>query len=130
MENLRLFDVTGVPKRPAEPKLAFDALSETTLTPPSVGRGELNHSLKLIRALSPDLADFTLAGEIRLRARTYHETFPNMALTPTALAKHWLRLTRPHHHGTNLHAPTGCPTCGGDGYIETDNHAVRCPACS
>lgn len=106
-------------------------LSEVTLTSVSVGRGELNHSLKLIRALEPGLADFTLAGEIRLRAQAYAELWPDMALTPTALAKHWLRLTRPRHHGTNLHAPTGCPTCGGDGYIETDTlQAVRCPACS
>lgn len=86
---------------------SFEALAEVTGTDWDAGRGELNKALQLIRGQMAGIDDDLLADEIRLRARVYRNFMPNMMLTPTALAKHWLRLvTQPAKK-----AAATCATC-------------------
>jgi hypothetical protein len=97
--------------------LPWEALVEVTGATVASERGALNAALKQIREASDKLTDEELAGEIRYRSKTYRETFPGMALTPTALAKHWERIpieapkpTYPSQKGgTSI-----CATCEGD----------------
>ena len=79
-------------------------------------RGALNAALKQIREASDQLTDEELASEIRFRAETYRKTFPGMALTPTALAKHWERIPLEAPKPTYPEpSPAGeCSTCGGN----------------
>lgn len=94
---------------------AYEALAEVTSTDQSVGRGSLNAGLRDIRALEPALASdsFLLSDEIHHRAKLYREMFPDMALTPNALAKHWVRVKEdaPKKRGVNLtaEAPSTLP---------------------
>jgi hypothetical protein len=75
---------------------AYEALAEVTASDPSVARGQLNVALRDIRTQTPDLASpgdsYLLSAEIYERAKRYRLLFENAALTPTALAKHWLRI--------------------------------------
>ena len=72
---------------------AYEALAEVTSTDWNVGRGELNAALRDIRNQEPDVLDsFLLSVEIHERAKMYRVVFPNAALTPTALSKHWQRV--------------------------------------
>lgn len=81
--------------------LAFEALAEVTGTDWNVGRGELNKALAIIRDQFGREFEDVLPAEIRARATMYRSVFPNAALTPTALAKHWLRVfeeCKPRNH--------------------------------
>jgi len=76
------------------PDLAFEALEKATDANRMMERGKLNTALAAIRyaweqegGLPEDLPD-----EIPLRAQAYREMWPEMALTPTALAVHWKRV--------------------------------------
>ena len=73
---------------------AYEALAEVTGTDQGVGRGSLNAGLRDIRAQEPALASdsYLLSSEIHDRAKMYRQVFPEMALTPNALAKHWQRV--------------------------------------
>ena len=111
----------------AERDYAFEALAEVTSTDWNAGRGELNLALRLIREQEPDLADdnFMLAEVIRARAKMYRAVFGiEITLTPTALAKHWLRVFEESEarsskaRTTNQPAPdVECSTCGGDRFV-------------
>ncbi len=74
--------------RGREPDLIFETLAEATgydwhhLTPAS--RGELNQATKALREAGDATPD-----EIRYRAEAYRLTYPSVAFTPSALAKHW-----------------------------------------
>ena len=86
---------------------AYEALAEVTSTDQNVGRGQLNAALRDIRHQEPDIEDsYLLGAEIHDRAKMYRQMFPEVALTPTALAKHWLRVKAdaPKRGGVNLHA--------------------------
>jgi hypothetical protein len=95
--------------------LSWEALVEVTGATVASERGALNAALKQIREACPDHSDEELAGEIRFRSKTYRETWPSIALTPTALAKHWERIPleapKPTYTETK---PSECATCGGD----------------
>ena len=71
---------------------AYEALAEVTSTDMTAGRGQLNAALKSIRAQSEIEDSYLLGAEIHERAKMYRSVFPEMALTPTALAKHYLRV--------------------------------------
>jgi hypothetical protein len=72
---------------------AYEALAEVTASDPELARGQLNAALRDIRAQEPLLSDsYLLSGEIYERAKMYRALFENAALTPNALAKHWLRV--------------------------------------
>lgn len=72
---------------------AYEALAEVTATDMSVGRGALNAALRDIRKQEPDLTDsYLLSAEIHDRAKMYRQVFPEIALTPNALSKHWARV--------------------------------------
>lgn len=84
----------------------WDALVEVTGSDPVVDKGQIAKALKLIRgyvvaASSPQAFDEAMNGEalitqqIRARARLYRQRWPEMELTPTALAKQWARVTAP-----------------------------------
>lgn len=77
-----------------ERDLAWEALVRETHANPAMERGALNTALKAIReaAYSEGLMEDGIPVEIQLRAQAYRETFPGLALTPTALAKHWFRV--------------------------------------
>ncbi len=86
---------------------AYEALAEVTSTDQGVGRGQLNAALRDIRAQEPDLTDsYLLSAEIHDRAKMYRQMFPEIALTPTALSKHWVRVKEaaPKRGGSNLTA--------------------------
>lgn len=74
--------------------LAWEALVRETKANPAMERGALNKALKAIREAyrSEGLLEEDLPGEIHTRAIAYRRVFPNAALTPTALAKHWFRV--------------------------------------
>lgn len=72
-------------KRARDP--LWDALIEacgfTHVTPTPPERGAWNKALKDIRAVG------ATPGLIHERARAYRKTWPNVRLTPSALARHW-----------------------------------------
>lgn len=77
-----------------KPDLAWEALVAVTHANEAMERGRLNTALKAIRTaweteggLPEDLPE-----EIPRRANAYRELWPQMALTPTALAVHWKRV--------------------------------------
>lgn len=101
------------------PNLPFDALVEACPgTDPAVDGGMIAKALKTIRqrlvseaAASDPRGDAArrilaeddpvgstgvrLAEEVAVRARLYRERWPDVELTPTALAKHWTRVATP-----------------------------------
>lgn len=74
--------------------LDWEALVEVTSANEAIERGRLNTALKAIRVAweSEGGLPEDLYLEIPRRAQAYHEMWPNMALTPTALAVHWKRV--------------------------------------
>lgn len=109
----------------------WEALVEVTNANPSEERGMLNQALAQIKAKCEGLDSEEIGMVIRARAETYRTVWPTMALTPTALAKHWDRVTveqerkvvydgeeeKKRKKGTNLHAKSDCVTCGGDHFV-------------
>lgn len=109
---------------------AFEALAEVTNTDWTAGRGELNAALKSIRLQEPEIHDgYLLSCEIHDRAKMYEVVMgTEILLTPSALAKHWLRVkeqmpkSRPSispstaipSEGTGTLVPSVCETCNGD----------------
>lgn len=77
--------------------LAWEALVRETHANPAMERGKLNSALKGIReaALTEGLHEDSLPEEIRLRAQAYRERWPQLTLTPNALAVHWFRVIAP-----------------------------------
>lgn len=71
---------------------SFEALAEVTATDWNTGRGELNKALMLIKEQSEIEDDYLLSAEIHDRAKMYRALWPEMSLTPSALAKHWERV--------------------------------------
>jgi len=71
---------------------SFEALAEVTKTDWTVGRGELNAALRDIKIQSEIEDSYLLSCEIHERAKMYRRVFPEIALTPNALAKHWVRV--------------------------------------
>jgi hypothetical protein len=105
----------------AERDLSFESLVESTGATIAAERGALNAALKAIREQEPELDDEDLALLIRLRAEDYRRLYPGMALTPTALSKHWNRVWEEVQRSHSEHARAAaelpvriCPTCGGD----------------
>ena len=91
---------------------AYEALAEVTSTDQNVGRGQLNAALRDIRHQEPDIEDsYLLGAEIHDRAKMYRQMFPEVALTPNALAKHWIRVKQdaPKRAGANRHAHSPGP---------------------
>jgi hypothetical protein len=96
----------------AERDYAFEALAEATNTDWNEGRGQLNASLASIRRQCEIEDDYLLSCEIHDRAKMYRALYSDVALTPTALAKHWLRVkeeSSKKRGGANLHAPDPVP---------------------
>ena len=116
----------------------FEALAEVTNTDWNTGRGELNAALKSIREQVPEIEDsYLLGAEIHDRAKLYRALWPDMSLTPTALAKHWKRVVEekpPRSHPVN--APPSpqsvtCPQCEGNKMVwVTDDAVAPCPTCN
>ena len=102
--------------KPPRRDFAYEALAEVTASDPSVARGELNAGLRDIRIQEPSLAglddSYLLSDEIHSRAKMYRALWPGVSLTPTALAKHWVRVKeeRPQKVGANLSADTELPS--------------------
>lgn len=89
---------------------AYEALAEVSSTDSSIGRGQLNAALRDIRSQEPELTDsYLLSAEIHERAKMYRTVFPNAALTPTALAKHWHRVKAETHKAPRIGPPPSLP---------------------
>lgn len=106
----------------SERNYSFEALAEVTGTDWKAGRGELNAALKSIREQADIPDDYLLAAEIHERAKMYRRAMPEVMLTPTALAKHWVRVfeeaNRTPALASNRSAPVSeCVTCGGDRFV-------------
>jgi len=117
--------------------LSFEALVEATGATISSERGQLNASLKAIREQEPELADEELALVIKYRGEDYRRLWPDMACTPTALAKHWNRIreelarTKAQPPSPADSPPNICATCRGDGVVAlSDMECAPCPDCS
>lgn len=119
---------------------AYEALAETTGTDMTAGRGELNVALKSIRDQSEIDDSYLLADEIHVRSKLYRLVMPDVLLTPTALAKHWLRVfeeanRKPAVASNQSAAVSPCETCGGDWWVlvghREDGHEewAPCPDC-
>lgn len=87
---------------PQKPKVSprprnslFDALASITDGNPAEltrdAAGAVGHALKTIREVCPNLTP----DEIGQRAVNYRLHFPNVAITATALARHWARCAQP-----------------------------------
>lgn len=121
-----------------EPDLAWEALIEVTNANVTEERGALNRALAQIREQTAelDVDGGELAIIIRSRAEEYRAVWPAVALTASALAKHWERVPVEHERmlvqreqerereaekkkrrGTNLQVNNGCVTCGGDRWV-------------
>ena len=100
---------------------AYEALSEVTSTDMNAGRGELNAALKSIREQSEVTDSYLLADEIHTRAKMYRAVMPDVMLTPSALAKHWLRVfeeaDRKRGERVNQSVSVVCETCGSDRFV-------------
>ena len=95
--------------------LSWEALVEVTGATVASERGSLNAALAQIREASDQLTDEELASEVRHRAGVYRKMWPDMALTPTALSKHWERIPLEAPKPTvPEYKPSECQTCGGD----------------
>jgi DNA-binding transcriptional ArsR family regulator len=89
-ENRKEEPIAAAPRK-KEPDLLFEAVATackidwTALTPS--GRGPINRAVKELRdiGVTPD--------QVGGRAAAYRRTYPDISLTPTALAKHWAALT-------------------------------------
>ncbi len=130
-----------------ERDLSFESLAEATGATVASERGALNAALKMIREEEPDLADEDLALLIRLRADDYRKVYPEMACTPTALAKHWNRIFQAVEERSQTKRAAAkeepiyvCRTCGGDrivtvSYRQSSNplspyeEVAPCPDC-
>lgn len=131
-----------------EPDLAWDALVEVTNANVSEERGALNRALAQIREQTSELEidGGELAIIIRQRATIYRDVWPTVALTASALAKHWERVPVEHERllaqreverekeaerkkrrGTNLQVNNGCTTCGGDRWVVVRHRPVGVP---
>jgi hypothetical protein len=108
-------------KKSARPRdYAYEALAEVTDAHPDANRGELNVALKLIREQTPQEDSYLLASEIHDRAKQYRAVMGEAMLTPTALAKHWVRVEATATRkpaGVNLSVSKECPTCDGDRFV-------------
>ena len=116
----------------SERNYSFEALAAATNTDWAAGRGELNIALKTIRAQESELSDYALADEIHRRAVLYREVMgEEILLTPTALAKHWIRVheesSRPKKvEATNQAARiTECSLCNGDRFVVVGTRPVK-----
>ena len=96
----------------SEPKkrdYAYEALARVTSSDMNANRGELNAALGSIRQQSEIEDSYFLADEIHERAKMYRAVMGDALLTPTALAKHWLRVfdedKRRRATGVNRSAP-------------------------
>jgi hypothetical protein len=98
---------------------SFEALVEVTGATVSSERGALNAALRDIREAADELTDEELASEIRYRASIYRAMWPDMALTPTALSKHWERipLEAPKPTYPEPSPAAECETCGGNKFV-------------
>lgn len=100
---------------------AYEALAEATGTDMAAGRGALNAALKSIREQSEIEDSYLLADEIHARAKLYRQVFPEIVLTPPALAKHWLRVyeeaQKRQPPATNRSVSVNCDTCSGDRFV-------------
>jgi hypothetical protein len=71
----------------------FEALVEVTGANVAVERGAINSALKAIKEALGGEVDGELLGEVITdMAGRYRKLWPDMTLTPTALAKHWNRI--------------------------------------
>lgn len=104
-----------------ERNYSFEALAEVTSTDWNEGRGELNRALKSIREQAEIEDDYLLADEIHTRAKMYRQVWPELTLTPNALAKHWLRVfeeaDKKPAQLTNQSVDVACATCSNDRFV-------------
>jgi len=96
-----------------------------TATDWEVGRGVLNAALRDIRAQSEIEDSYLLGAEIHERAKMYRALFENAALTPTALAKHWIRVKEETKPRPRLPNPPPLPTSRREENLEAARHAMR-----
>ena len=121
----------------------WEAMVEVTGANPDEERGAINAALKAIRKLEPELAvdNYLLSVEIHERAKLYHETMgEGVVLTPSALAKHWVRVLEQRPKPATINPPAthdsrGC-VCGGDKIVFVGTNAqghdetAPCPTCN
>ena len=119
-------------KQRRKPDPLFDAVAEACSIDPrritGSARGAINQAVKELREIATDPAAVASAAKI------YRERYPDAALTPSALAKHYPSLTPPTEPRTaRERAKTeACERCSGTGWvpIEGDEHTVvSCPEC-
>ena len=122
-----------------ERDLSWEALVEVTGANVGVERGALNAALASIREQSPDLDDGDLAILIKLRADQYRKGFDGAVLTPSALAKHWNRISTEAKTVKPIVAPKPddpgwmmCGLCMNDAwlYVVGTEDTVPCPECN
>jgi hypothetical protein len=100
-------------RKPKKPDELWDALVEILKTQPATSseRGRWNAALKQLREAG------ATAEDIRARAKVYRATYPDAALTPTALSSNWGSLAP-----KRVMVPP-CDQCGVGG----GQHTADCP---
>ena len=118
-------------KRKADP--LFDAIVEAcsinALRLTTSSRGALNRAAKELREVGAD------PDQVLDAARAYRLKYPEAAITPQALAKHFPALSNPEPVPSRYAAPQGspCPKCSATGWVEADTEArtvERCGLCN
>jgi excinuclease UvrABC ATPase subunit len=107
----------------------FDAIAEACSIDPgrltSSARGQINKAVKELRDTAAD------AQSVAAAAKEYRKRFPDAALTPSALAKHYPALA-PTLSAPREQKRTPCEPCSGTGWQSTDDErtVVRCASCA
>lgn len=124
-------DTESPRKRKADP--LFDAMVEAcsinALRLTTSSRGALNRAVKELREVGAD------PDQVADAARAYRLKYPEAAITPQALAKHFPALSDPVPVQSRYAAPQGspCPKCSATGWVEADTDArtvERCDLCN
>lgn len=86
-------DGSAMSARPRNP--SWDALVRATEANEDFSDGRIAAALKAIRtaARKEGIPDDDLPHEIEMRCSNYRKQWPTWAITPTAIACHWYRIT-------------------------------------
>ena len=132
--NYSLVVKTEIPLgRERDPDLIFEALADvcgidiTRLTP--TARSVLNRATKELRQTE------ATPEQIRSAATIYRQRFPDAALTPSALVKHYpsLRRVQSTRGRSSVLSETSCDECHDARWVPTtedERMVIRCHACS
>lgn len=121
----QMFGTDPTPSKRAvrPPDLAYEALAEVTDSDMNVSRGKLNKALAEIKEQFDYDGVEELVSEIKARAGLYRRLWPELTLTPNALAQNWHRIFEDSARQREAQATnqstvnTQCDVCDGHRFV-------------